>query len=144
MRINLWKVGKDSNTGETIWKFYIAKNENLDNITYYMVLNGKRYAMSPTRERIGDRKELRTVWSLNLQDFQLKGINNGDFGYYIESSDGKKYSCHAINADYPLGMKPGLADYYPNSESHAEGGEFEGNYSKDAGNVARYATTASR
>ncbi|MDY5034430.1 MAG: hypothetical protein SO064_08090, partial [Prevotella sp.] len=81
---------------------------------------------------------LRTVWSLNLQDFQLKGINNGEFGYHIESSDGNKYSCHAINADYPLGMYPGLADYYPNSTSHAEGGEFEGNYSKDAGNVARY------
>ena len=138
VRINLWKVGKDSKTGETIWKFYVANNENHDNITYYMVLNGKRYAMSPTRERIGDRKVLRTVWSLNLQDFQLKGINNGEFGYHIESSDGKKYSCHSINADYPLGMKPGLADYYPNSTSHAEGGDFEGNYSKDAGNVARY------
>ena len=138
VRINLWKVGKDSKTGETIWKFYVANNENHDNITYYMVLNGKRYAMSPTRERIGGRNVLRTVWSLNLQDFQLKGINNGEFGYHIESSDGNKYSCHAINADYPLGMKPGLADYYPNSESHAEGGEFEGNYSKDAGNVARY------
>lgn len=138
VRINLWKVGKDSKTGETIWKFYVANNANHDNITYYMVLNGKRYAMSPTRERIGGRNVLRTVWSLNLQDFQLKGINNGEFGYHIESSDGKKYSCHAINADYPLGMYPGLADYYPNSESHAEGGEFEGNYSKDAGNVARY------
>ena len=138
VRINLWKVGKDNMTGETIWKFYVANNENHDNITYYMVLNGKRYAMSPTRERIGDRKVLRTVWSLNLQDFQLKGINNGEFGYHIESSDGKKYSCHSINADYPLGMKPGLADYYPNSTSHAEGGDFEGNYSKDAGNVARY------
>lgn len=138
VRINLWKVGKDSNTDETTWKFYIANHENLDNITYYMVLNGKRYAMSPTRERIGGRNVLRTVWSLNLQDFQLKGINNGEFGYHIESSDGNKYSCHAINADYPLGMYPGLADYYPNSESHAEGGEFEGNYSKDAGNVARY------
>ena len=138
VRINLWKVGKDSKTGETIWKFYVANNANHDNITYYMVLNGKRYAMSPTRERIGGRNVLRTVWSLNLQDFQLKGINNGEFGYHIESSDGNKYSCHAINADYPLGMYPGLADYYPNSESHAEGGEFEGNYSKDAGNVARY------
>ena len=138
VRINLWKVGKDSKTGETIWKFYVAHNENHDNITYYMVLNGKRYAMSPTRERINGRKVLRTVWSLNLQDFQLKGINNGEFGYHIESSDGKKYSCHSINAGYPLGMYPGLADYYPNSESHAEGGEFEGNYSKDAGNVARY------
>lgn len=138
VRINLWKVGKDSKTGETIWKFYVANNANHDNITYYMVLNGKRYAMSPTRERIGGRNVLRTVWSLNLQDFQLKGINNGEFGYHIESSDGNKYSCHAINADYPLGMYPGLADYYPNSTSHAEGGEFEGNYSKDAGNVARY------
>lgn len=138
VRINLWKVGKDSKTGETIWKFYVANNANHDNITYYMVLNGNRYAMSPTRERIGNRNVLRTVWSLNLQDFQLKGINNGEFGYHIESSDGNKYSCHAINADYPLGMYPGLADYYPNSESHAEGGEFEGNYSKDAGNVARY------
>ncbi len=138
VRINLWKVGKDSKTGETIWKFYVANNANHDNITYYMVLNGNRYAMSPTRERIGGRNVLRTVWSLNLQDFQLKGINNGEFGYHIESSDGNKYSCHAINADYPLGMYPGLADYYPNSESHAEGGEFEGNYSKDAGNVARY------
>lgn len=138
VRINLLKVGKDSKTGETIWKFYVANNANHDNITYYMVLNGKRYAMSPTRERIGGRNVLRTVWSLNLQDFQLKGINNGEFGYHIESSDGNKYSCHAINADYPLGMYPGLADYYPNSESHAEGGEFEGNYSKDAGNVARY------
>lgn len=138
VRINLWKVGKDSNTGETTWKFYIANHENLDNITYYMVLNGKRYAMSPTRERIGNRNVLRTVWSLNLQDFQLKGINNGDFGYHIESSDGKKYSCHAINAYYPLGLKAGLADYYPNSTSHAEGGAFEDNYSKDAGNVARY------
>lgn len=138
VRINLWKVGKDSKTGETIWKFYVANNANHDNITYYMVLNGKRYAMSPTRERIGGRNVLRTVWSLNLQDFQLKGINNGEFGYHIESSDGNKYSCHAINADYPLGMYPGFADYYPNSESHAEGGEFEGNYSKDAGNVARY------
>ena len=138
VRINLWKVGKDSKTGETIWKFYVANNANHDNITYYMVLNGKRYAMSPTRERIGGRNVLRTVWSLNLQDFQLKGINNGEFGYHIESSDGNKYSCHAINADYPLGMHPGLADYYPNSTSHAEGGEFEGNYSKDAGNVARY------
>ena len=138
VRINLWKVGKDSKTGETIWKFYVANNENHDNITYYMVLNGKRYAMSPTRERIGDRKVLRTVWSLNLQDFQLKGINNGEFGYHIESSDGKKYSCHAINAYYPLGLNAVLPDYYPNSTSHAEGGEFEGNYSKDAGNVARY------
>lgn len=138
VRINLWKVGKDSNTGETTWKFYIANHENLDNITYYMVLNGKRYAMSPTRERIGNRNVLRTVWSLNLQDFQLKGINNGDFGYYIESSDGKKYSCHSINAGYPLGLKTELPDYYPNSTSHAEGGDFEGNYSKDAGNVARY------
>lgn len=138
VRINLWKVGKDSKTGETIWKFYVANNENHDNITYYMVLNGKRYAMSPTRERIGDRKVLRTVWSLNLQDFQLKGINNGDFGYHIESSDGTKYSCHAINAYYPLGLNAVLPDYYPNSTSHAEGGEFEGNYSKDAGNVARY------
>lgn len=138
VRINLWKVGKDSKTGETIWKFYVANNANHDNITYYMVLNGNRYAMSPTRERIGNRNVLRTVWSLNLQDFQLKGINNGEFGYHIESSDGNKYSCHAINADYPLGMYPGLADYYPNSEIHAEGGEFEGNYSKDAGNVARY------
>ena len=137
VRINLWKVGKDSKTGETIWKFYVANNANHDDITYYMVLNGKRYAMSPTRERIGDRKVLRTVWSLNLQDFQLKGINNGEFGYHIESSDGKKYSCHAINADYPLGMMAD-ADYYPNSTSHAEGGEFEDNYSKDAGNVARY------
>ena len=35
-------------------------------------------------------------------------------------------------------MKAGLADYYPNSTSHAEGGDFEGNYSNDAGNVARY------
>lgn len=138
VRINLWKVGKDSKTGETTWKFYVANNENHDNITYYMVLNGKRYAMSPTRERIGDRKVLRTVWSLNLQDFQLKGINNGEFGYHIESSDGTKYSCHAVNAYYPLGMKPYLADYYPNSTSHAEGGDFEGNYSNDAGNVARY------
>ncbi len=138
VRINLWKVGKDSKTGETTWKFYVANNENHDNITYYMVLNGKRYAMSPTRERIGNRNVLRTVWSLNLQDFQLKGINNGEFGYYIESSDGKKYSCHAINAYYPLGLKAGLADYYPNSTSHAEGGDFEGNYSNDAGNVARY------
>lgn len=138
VRINLWKVGKDNMTGETTWKFYVANNENHDNITYYMVLNGKRYAMSPTRERIGDRKVLRTVWSLNLQDFQLKGINNGEFGYHIESSDGTKYSCHAVNAYYPLGMKPYLADYYPNSTSHAEGGEFEGNYSNDAGNVARY------
>lgn len=138
VRINLWKVGKDSKTGETIWKFYVANNENLDNITYYMVLNGKRYAMSPTRERIGGRNVLRTVWSLNLQDFQLKGINNGEFGYHIESSDGKKYSCHAINAYYPLGLKAGLADYYPNSTSHKEGGDFEGNYSNDAGNVARY------
>ena len=137
VRINLWKVGKDSKTGETIWKFYVANNANHDDITYYMVLNGKRYAMSPTRERIGDRKVLRTVWSLNLQDFQLKGINNGEFGYHIVSSDGTKYSCHSINPDYPLGMKAG-ADYYPNSESHPEGGEFEGNYSKDAGNVARY------
>lgn len=83
VRINLWKVGKDSNTGETTWKFYIANHENLDNITYNMVLNGKRYAMSPTRERIGNRNVLRMVWSLNLQDFQLKGINNGEFGYYI-------------------------------------------------------------
>lgn len=138
VRINLWKVGKDNMTGETTWKFYVANNENHDDITYYMVLNGKRYAMSPTRERIGDRKVLRTVWSLNLQDFQLKGINNGEFGYHIESSDGTKYSCHAINAYYPLGMKPYLADYYPNSTSHAEGGDFEGNYSNDAGNVARY------
>lgn len=138
VRINLWKVGKDNMTGETTWKFYVANNENHDNITYYMVLNGKRYAMSPTRERIGDRKVLRTVWSLNLQDFQLKGINNGEFGYHIESSDGTKYSCHAVNAYYPLGMKPYLADYYPNSTSHAEGGDFEGNYSNDAGNVARY------
>lgn len=138
VRINLWKVGKDNMTGETTWKFYVANNENHDNITYYMVLNGKQYAMSPTRERIGDRKVLRTVWSLNLQDFQLKGINNGEFGYHIESSDGTKYSCHAVNAYYPLGMKPYLADYYPNSTSHAEGGDFEGNYSNDAGNVARY------
>lgn len=138
VRINLWKVGKDSKTGETTWKFYVANNANHDNITYYMVLNGKRYAMSPTRERIGGRNVLRTVWSLNLQDFQLKGINNGEFGYHIESSDGKKYSCHAINAYYPLGLKAGLADYYPNSTSHAEGGDFEGNYSNDAGNVARY------
>lgn len=138
VRINLWKVGKDSKTGETIWKFYIANHENLDNITYYMVLNGNRYAMSPTRERIGNRNVLRTVWSLNLQDFQLKGINNGEFGYHIESSDGKKYSCHAINAYYPLGLKDGLAKYYPNSTSHKEGGDFEGNYSNDAGNVARY------
>lgn len=138
VRINLWKVGKDSKTGETIWKFYVANNANHDNITYYMVLNGKRYAMSPTRERIGGRNVLRTVWSLNLQDFQLKGINNGEFGYHIESSDDKKYSCHAINAYYPLGLKAGLADYYPNSTSHAEGGDFEGNYSNDAGNVARY------
>ncbi len=138
VRINLWKVGKDSKTGETTWKFYVANNANHDNITYYMVLNGKRYAMSPTRERIGGRNVLRTVWSLNLQDFQLKGINNGEFGYHIESSDGKKYSCHAINAYYPLGLKDGLADYYPNSTSHKEGGDFEGNYSNDAGNVARY------
>ena len=138
VRINLWKVGKDSKTGETTWKFYVANNANHDNITYYMVLNGKQYAMSPTRERIGGRNVLRTVWSLNLQDFQLKGINNGEFGYHIESSDGKKYSCHAINAYYPLGLKAGLADYYPNSTSHAEGGDFEGNYSNDAGNVARY------
>lgn len=138
VRINLWKVGKDNMTGETTWKFYVANNENHDNITYYMVLNGKRYAMSPTRERIGDRNVLRTVWSLNLQDFQLKGINNGEFGYHIESSDGTKYSCHAVNAYYPLGMKPYLADYYPNSTSHKEGGDFEGNYSNDAGNVARY------
>lgn len=138
VRINLWKVGKDSNTDETTWKFYVANNENLDNITYYMVLNGKRYAMSPTRERIGNRNVLRTVWSLNLQDFQLKGINNGDFGYHIESSDGKKYSCHYINAGYPLGLKTELPDYYPNGTSHEEGGAFEGNYSKDAGNVARY------
>lgn len=138
VRINLWKVGKDNMTGETTWKFYVANNENHDNITYYMVLNGKRYAMSPTRERIGGRNVLRTVWSLNLQDFQLKGINNGEFGYHIESSDDKKYSCHAINAYYPLGLKDGLADYYPNSTSHKEGGDFEGNYSKDAGNVARY------
>lgn len=138
VRINLWKVGKDSKTGETTWKFYVANNANHDNITYYMVLNGKRYAMSPTRERIGGRNVLRTVWSLNLQDFQLKGINNGEFGYHIESSDGKKYSCHAINAYYPLGLKAGLADYYPNSTSHKEGGDFEGNYSNDAGNVARY------
>lgn len=138
VRINLWKVGKDSNTDETTWKFYIANHENLDNITYNMVLNGKRYAMSPTRERIGNRNVLRTVWSLNLQDFQLKGINNGDFGYYIESSDGKKYSCHSINAGYPLGLKTELPDYYPNGTSHKEGGAFEDNYSKDAGNVARY------
>ena len=138
VRINLWKVGKDSKTGETTWKFYVANNANHDNITYYMVLNGKRYAMSPTRERIGGRNVLRTVWSLNLQDFQLKGINNGEFGYHIESSDGKKYSCHAINAYYPLGLKDGLAEYYPNSTSHKEGGDFEGNYSNDAGNVARY------
>lgn len=138
VRINLWKVGKDSNTGETTWKFYIANHENLDNITYNMVLNGKRYAMSPTRERIGNRNVLRTVWSLNLQDFQLKGINNGDFGYYIESSDGKKYSCHSINAGYLLGLKTELPDYYPNGTSHKEGGAFEDNYSKDAGNVARY------
>lgn len=138
VRINLWKVGKDSKTGETIWKFYIANHENLDNITYYMVLNGKRYAMSPTRERIGNRNVLRTVWSLNLQDFQLKGINNGDFGYHIESSDGKKYSCHSINAGYPLGLKTELPDYFPNGTSHEEGGAFEDNYSKDAGNVARY------
>lgn len=138
VRINLWKVGKDSNTDETTWKFYIANHENLDNITYYMVLNGKRYAMSPTRERIGNRNVLRTVWSLNLQDFQLKGINNGDFGYHIESSDGKKYSCHYINAGYPLGLKTELPDYYPNGTSHEEGGAFEDNYSKDAGNVARY------
>lgn len=138
VRINLWKVGKDNMTGETTWKFYVANNENHDNITYYMVLNGKRYAMSPTRERINGRNVLRTVWSLNLQDFQLKGINNGEFGYHIESSDGTKYSCHAVNAYYPLGMKPYLADYYPNSTSHAEGGKFEGNYSNDAGNVARY------
>lgn len=138
VRINLWKVGKDSKTGETTWKFYVANNENHDNITYYMVLNGKQYAMSPTRERINGRNVLHTVWSLNLQDFQLKGINNGEFGYHIESSDGTKYSCHAVNAYYPLGMKPYLADYYPNSTSHAEGGKFEGNYSNDAGNVARY------
>lgn len=138
VRINLWKVGKDNMTGETTWKFYVANNENHDNITYYMVLNGKRYAMSPTRERINGRNVLHTVWSLNLQDFQLKGINNGEFGYHIESSDGTKYSCHAVNAYYPLGMKPYLADYYPNSTSHAEGGKFEGNYSNDAGNVARY------
>lgn len=138
VRINLWKVGKDNNTDETTWKFYIANHENLDNITYYMVLNGKRYAMSPTRERIGNRNVLRTVWSLNLQDFQLKGINNGDFGYHIESSDGKKYSCHYINAGYPLGLKTELPDYYPNGTSHEEGGAFEDNYSKDAGNVARY------
>lgn len=137
VRINLWKVGKDSKTGETIWKFYVANNENHDDITYYMVLNGKRYAMSPTRERIGGRNVLRTVWSLNLQDFQLKGINNGEFGYHIESSDGKKYSCHSINPDYRLGLN-GLADYYPNSTSPVEGDKFEGNYSKDAGNVARY------
>lgn len=138
VRINLWKVGKDSNTDETTWKFYIANHENLDNITYYMVLNGNRYAMSPTRERIGNRNVLRTVWSLNLQDFQLKGINNGDFGYHIESSDGKKYSCHSINAGYPLGLKTELPDYFPNGTSHEEGGAFEDNYSKDAGNVARY------
>lgn len=138
VRINLWKVGKDSNTDETTWKFYIANHENLDNITYYMVLNGKRYAMSPTRERIGNRNVLRTVWSLNLQDFQLKGINNGEFGYHIESSDGNKYSCHSINAGYPLGLKTELPDYYPNGTSHEEGGAFEDNYSKDAGNVARY------
>lgn len=138
VRINLWKVGKDNMTGETTWKFYVANNENHDDIKYYMVLNGKRYAMSPTRERINGRNVLRTVWSLNLQDFQLKGINNGEFGYHIESSDGTKYSCHAVNAYYPLGMYPGLADYYPNSTSHAEGGKFEGNYSNDAGNVARY------
>ena len=138
VRINLWKVGKDSKTGETTWKFYVANNANHDNITYYMVLNGKRYDMSPTRERINGRNVLHTVWSLNLQDFQLKGINNGEFGYHIESSDGTKYSCHAVNAYYPLGMKPYLADYYPNSTSHAEGGKFEGNYSNDAGNVARY------
>ena len=137
VRINLWKVGKDSKTGETIWKFYVANNENHDDITYYMVLNGKRYAMSPTRERIGGRNVLRTVWSLNLQDFQLKGINNGEFGYHIESSDGKKYSCHSINPDYRLGLN-GLADYYPNSTSPVEGDKFEGNYSNDAGNVARY------
>ena len=138
VRINLWKVGKDSKTGETIWKFYVANNANHDNITYYMVLNGKRYAMSPTRERIGGRNVLRTVWSLNLQDFQLKGINNGEFSYHIESSDGKKYSCHSINANYPLGLKTELPAYYPNGTSHEEGGAFEDNYSKDAGNVARY------
>ena len=94
-----------------------------------MVLNGKRYAMSPTRERIGNRNVLRTVWSLNLQDFQLKGINNGDFGYHIKSSDGKKYSCHSINAGYPLGLKTELLDYFPNGTSHEEGGAFEDNYS---------------
>ena len=137
VRINLWKVGKDSKTGETTWKFYVANNANHDDITYYMVLNGTQYAMSPTRERIGGRNVLRTVWSLNLQDFQLKGINNGEFRYHIESSDGKKYSCHAINPDYQLGLNA-PADYFPNSTSHPEGGDFEDKYSKDAGNVARY------
>ena len=135
IRINLWQ--ESENGGLRTWKFYIEAIDDVTETACWFVADGKRYPMSCVKQRVGDRNDIRTIWSINFQDFQLEKIAGGKFNYYIESASGKRYSCHTVNNGYQLGFVMGQ-DFFPNGDYPNSQDSFEENYALDAGNVARY------
>ena len=135
IRINLWQ--ESENGGLRTWKFYIEDIGGVAEDACWFVANGKRYPMSCVKQRVGDRSDIRTIWSVNFQDFQLEKMSGGKFNYYVEGASGKRYACHSINAGYQLGFNVDH-DFFPNGDYPNSQDSFEGNYALDAGNVARY------
>lgn len=135
IRINLWQ--ESENGGLRTWKFYIEAIDEVTETACWFVADGKRYPMSCVKQRVDDRNDIRTIWSINFQDFQLEKIAGGKFNYYIESASGKRYSCHTVNTGYQLGFVM-EQDFFPNGDYPNSQDSFEENYALDAGNVARY------
>ena len=135
IRINLWQ--ESENGGLRTWKFYIEDIGGVAEDACWFVANGKRYPMSCVKQRVGDRSDIRTIWSVSFQDFQLEKMSGGKFNYYIEGASGKRYACHSINAGYQLGFNVDH-DFFPNGDYPNSNDSFEKDYAPDAGNVARY------
>ena len=135
IRINLWQ--ESENGGLRTWKFYIEDIGGVAEDACWFVANGKRYPMSCVKQRVGDRSDIRTIWSVNFQDFQLEKMSGGKFNYYVEGASGKRYACHSINAGYQLGFNVDH-DFFPNGDYPNSNDSFEKDYAPDAGNVARY------
>lgn len=135
IRINLWQ--ESENGGLRTWKFYIEDIGGVAEDACWFVANGKRYPMSCVKQRVGDRSDIRTIWSVNFQDFQLEKMSGGKFNYYVEGASGKRYACHSINAGYQLGFVVDH-DFFPNGDYPNSNDSFEKDYAPDAGNVARY------
>ena len=135
IRINLWQDSE--NGGLRTWKFYIEAIDDVAETECWFVANGTRYRMSCVKQRVGDRSDIRTIWSVNFQDFQLEKMSGGKFNYYVEGASGKRYSCHSVNTGYQLGFAVDQ-DFFPNGDYPNSQDSFEENYALDAGNVARY------